>query len=265
MSKFIVSVFDSEKSAYEGSQALLDLQRDGNIVVFADAVITKDSNGVVNIEQAADEGPVGTATGMLVGTLIGALAGPSGAAAGAAVGALAGSFSDLYNVSVDSEFLTDVGDLMQPGKSAVVAEVAEGWTTPLDTRMEELGGNVFRRYRIDVEDAQIERDIEAANRELDELEDELEQATEETREAIQAKIDSAKARIQSLKENATAKVHSLKEEAESKITKINEQISTAKEDVRTKFEKTRDQIKADYEVRSEKLSQAAQLTKEALT
>ena len=146
MSKFIVSVFDNETAAYEGSRAMLDLHAEGNIVLFAGAVISKDSKGTVQIEDAADEGPIGTATGMLVGSLIGAFAGPAGMAIGAAAGGTGGWFADMYNVGVDGQFLQDVGDLMQPGKSAVVAEIAEGWTTPLDTRIEELGGTVFRRY-----------------------------------------------------------------------------------------------------------------------
>ena len=278
MSKFIVAVFENEKAAYEGSQAMLDLHRDGNIAVFAGAVITKDANGVVNIEDAVDEGPAGTATGMLVGTLIGALGGAAGAAAGASAGAaaatmaagmtggtLAGWYSDLYSVGVDGQFLSDVGDLMEPGKSAVVAEVEEGWTAPLDARMEELGGTVFRRYRIDVEDAQIEREIEAANRELDELEEELNQAADETEEAIQERVDAAKARLRSLQDRAAAKVDSLNAEAEAKVSKLNDQIATAKVEAKAKFEKARDQIQADYEVRAQKLSEAAQLTKEALT
>ena len=206
MSKFIVSVFDSEKAAYEGSRALKDLHQDGNIVVFADAVITKDDQGVVQIQEAADEGPIGTATGMLVGGLLGALAGPAGMAVGVAAGGTAGWISDLHNVGIDTQFLSDVGELMHPGKSAVVAEIAEGWTTPLDTRMEKLGGTVFRRFRADVEDAQIEREIEASNRELDELEAEWEQAVGEAKDKLQAKVDAAKTRLTALNERAKNKL-----------------------------------------------------------
>ena len=265
MNKFIVSVFDSEKAAFEGSRALKDLHQDGNIVIFADAVITKDDQGAVQIQEAADEGPIGTATGMLVGGLVGALAGPAGMAVGAAAGGTAGWISDLHNVGVDTEFLSDVGELMLPGKSAVVAEIAEGWTTPLDTRMEELGGTVFRRFRADVEDAQIEREIEASNRELDELEAEWEQAVGEAKDKLQAKVDAAKTRLTALDEKATNKLASLKEESDAKIERLNAQIAKAGDDVKAKYEKARDQLKVDYEGRSAKLSESARLTKEALT
>ena len=154
---------------------------------------------------------------------------------------------------------------MLPGKSAVVAEISEGWITPLDTRMEELGGTVFRRYRADVEDAQIEREIEASNRELDELEAEWEQAVGEAKNKLQAKVDAAKTRLTALNEKAKNKLASLKEEADAKIEKLNAQIAKAGDDVKAKYEKTRDQLKADFEVRSKKLAESARLTKEALT
>ena len=223
MSKFVVSVFDDEKAAYEGSKAMLSL----------DAVITKDSNGVVQIEDAVDEGPMGMATGMMIGTLIGGLGGAAGMAAGASAGAagaalaagaaggtMGGWFADLYNVGVDAEFLNDVGTLMTPGKSAVVAEIAEGWTIP-------LGGTVFRRYRIDVEDEQIERDIDATNRELDELEEEWDQAVGEAKEKLKVKVDAAREKLSALNDKANAKLESLKKEAHAKIEKMNQQITNA--------------------------------------
>ena len=181
MSKFVVAVFDDEKSAYNGSRALEQLDIEGSVAVYSAAVVSKDSEGTVQVEDAADEGPIGTATGMLMGSLIGAFGGPAGLAVGAAAGALGGWMADLYNVGVDGEFLNDVSRVLTPGKYALIAEVAEGWTAPLDTRMEELGGTVFRRWRIDVEDEQIERDIEATNQELNDLEEEWNQSVGEAK------------------------------------------------------------------------------------
>ena len=68
---------------------------------------------------------------------------------------------DLANLGVGEDFLTEVAEYLQPGKAAVVAEVWEEWTVPVDTRMEALGGVVFRRSRNEVLDIVIERDVEA--------------------------------------------------------------------------------------------------------
>ena len=115
-------------------------------------------------------------------------------------------------------------------RNAVVAEVAEGWTTSLDTRMEELGGTVFRRYRIDVEDNQIEREIDATNRELDELEAEWDQAVGETKDKLKAKVDAARTKLSDLNDKANKKLDSLKAEADAKIAKMDEQIGKAKDE-----------------------------------
>ena len=48
---------------------------------------------------------------------------------------------------------------LQPGKFAVVAEIQEDWTTPVDTRMEAIGGKVFRRALSEVKHAVNEEDV----------------------------------------------------------------------------------------------------------
>ncbi len=265
MSKFIVTVFDNEKAAYDGSRALRELYNEGSIVVYAAAIISKDENGEVQIKDGADEGPIGTATGMLIGSLIGAFGGPAGMAVGAYAGSLSGWMVDLYNVGVSTEFLDDVASVLTPGKYAVVAEVAESWTAPLDTRMEELGGTVFRRWRIDVEDEQIERDIEATNRELDELEEEWSNAVGEAKEKLKVKVDATRDKLQALNDKADKKMASLESEANAKIEKLDEQISKATDDLKTKFEKRREELKADFDKRIAKLKEANQTKAEAVS
>src|SRR5512139_380331 len=155
MDKIVVVVFDSESKAYEGSLALQELQNEGSINLYAKAVIAKDANGKVEVKQAGDMGPVGTAVGLLTGSLIGVLGGPVGLAVGAGVGTYGGMLYDLANLGVGVDFLDEVGQSLQPGKAAVVAEVWEEWTTPVDDRMGALGGVAFRRMRGEIEDAQF--------------------------------------------------------------------------------------------------------------
>jgi hypothetical protein len=50
---------------------------------------------------------------------------------------------------VDVTFLDDVSRGLTNGKFAVLAEIKESWTTPVDTRVHKLGGIVFRRLRGD--------------------------------------------------------------------------------------------------------------------
>ncbi len=83
MDKFVAAVVDDESTAYNATEALKDLHGRGDLVIYAHGVITKDADGKVELKQAADEGPIGTAFGMLMGALVGVLAGPAVVAGGA--------------------------------------------------------------------------------------------------------------------------------------------------------------------------------------
>jgi uncharacterized membrane protein len=265
MSKYIVSVFDEEKAAYDGARALGQLYDEGSIAVYEGAVLAKDASGEVRVLDGLEEAPFGTLGGMLLGSLVGVLGGPAGMVMGAAAGSLSGMFMDLNIAGVGDEFLDDVARELSPGSFAVVAEVEEGWTMPLDTRMEALGGTVYRSWRIDVEDAQIERDIEATNREIDELKQEWKQGSDEAKAKLQAKVDAAKAKLQGLQDRAKKKVETLQQEVEAKARKLDEQIAKADGDFKNKLEKARADLKTVYEQRATKLKEAGALAAEALT
>jgi len=94
MDKIIVVIFETESNAYEGCKVLKELDVEGAITLYAIAVIAKDTQGKVSIKQAVDEGPLGTAVGLVTGSLIGLLGGPAGIAFGASVGTLGGTYMD---------------------------------------------------------------------------------------------------------------------------------------------------------------------------
>jgi len=75
MDRMLVVVFDSENKAYEGKQALSQLESEGSIAVYAYAVIGKNSDGTTTLKQGDDPGPLGTLVGTSLGSLIGLLGG----------------------------------------------------------------------------------------------------------------------------------------------------------------------------------------------
>lgn len=207
MSKYVVVTFPTEVKAYEGMRALQGLHDEGDLTVYAAAVLTKDAEGHLTLREEQDQGPAGTAVGSLIGGLIGAFGGPVGLAAGMAGGALIGSMIDLNDAGVGTEFLTDVAARLEEAQAAVVAEVEEGWVLPLDTRMEVLDGVVLRRHRIDVEAERLDREIDALNREMDELDAEIAQASAEAKAKLEGKRERARARLQKAQDRAKARVH----------------------------------------------------------
>lgn len=264
MDKMIVTVFDSEKQAYEGSQALQQLESEGSIGLYAVAVISKDSEGKVELKQAADQGPLGTAVGMLTGSLIGLLGGPVGMAVGSITGASLGSIDDLNHAGVDAQFLAEVSEELLPGSSAVVAEVAEGWTTPLTTRMENIGGVVLRRRRTEVVDDQIRGEIAAQKAELAELQAEFDQAVGDAKERLKASVESVETKLTAAVNKANDFARQLENEATAKVAALEAQIAKAGADVKTKFETRIQEIRDDYASRAAKLKKAGTLTAEAI-
>ena len=161
MSKFVVIVFPNETQAYQGVRAMKELHAEGSLTLYSMAVVVKDAEGKLAIKDAAEKGPLGTAVGALAGGLVGVVGGPVGMLAGSFGGTLVGSLFDIANYGVSADFVAKVSSELTFGKSAVVAEIVESWTTPLDTRMEPLGGVVLRTWRADFEDEQIAKQIAA--------------------------------------------------------------------------------------------------------
>ena len=261
----IVVVFDNERNAYEGSNALKDLHAEGNITLYASAVIAKDAGGKVSVKQMDDPGPMGTGVGLVTGTLIGLLGGPVGVAVGASAGTFGGMLYDSAKVGVGEDFLEEVSIEMKPGRVAVVAEVREDWVMPLDTRMEAVGGVVIRRMRGEVLDSQIERDATALNAEIAALKAEHAQARWESKEKLQVKINATKARLQETRDRAEAAAEATEIEMDAKVKALKEQVAKAKGSAKAKLEARTAEVQSEYKKRSKKLHQAWELTKDALS
>lgn len=264
MSKMLVVVFDEESKAFEASRALLQLHAEGSISAYAGAIIARDEDGRISVKDDIDEGPIGTALGMMTGALVGMFAGPQGAILGAAMGSVMGATADLINLGVGVDFVDEVGTELEPGKVALVAEISEYWTTPVDTRMEELGGTVIRRNRLDVEDEQIQREIDAAKADYEALKAEIKASNEENKARLKSKLDAAKAKLEASADRAKAKMDSLEAEGEAKKEAVEKQISKARDENKAKLQERKAELKESYDKRKRKLDAAWVLARESL-
>jgi uncharacterized membrane protein len=249
MDKMLIVVFDSERQAYEGTRVLKELHDDGTITLYGESLIVKDADGTVAVKQAADQGPLGTAVGLVTGSLVGLLGGPVGLLVGAATGTVGGALFDIGTSVVGSDFLSEAAKGLQPGKAAVVAEVEEEWVLPLDTRMAAMGGTVFRRTRGEVANAQIERDIAAMEADIAAMEAEYQQASGEAETELRASIDAAKAQLQHARGRAKGRVQATQRKAEAKIAALKKQADRARAERKAKIDKRAEEVKADYEER----------------
>ena len=228
MDRMLVVVFDNEPKAYEGKQALLDLDGEGSISVYAYAVLAKRGDGTTTVKQGDDMGPLGTLLGTSFGSLIGLLGGPVGLAVGAASGFVAGAGADLDNARIGDDFIEDVTKVLTPNKVAVVAEVEEDWTTPVDTRMEAIGGTVFRRALSQVRDTVDNEEIAAMKADLAQMKAEMAKAHADRKAKLQDKINRLDSKIQAQLQKAKERREAAERQAQAKIQVLKAKAAAAK-------------------------------------
>ena len=263
MNKILISVFDTEQAAFQGVSALKDLHRDGDITMYASAVIAKDAEGHVEVREAADRGPIGTLVGIVTGGFVGLLGGPVGVAVGAYVGGTGGALYDLFNAGFGTDIVGEVSAALTPGKAAVVADVDEYWVTPVETRLGELGATTFRRLPGEVLDEQLTREAEASKAEVEQLQAELREESGEGKAKVQAAIETQQRKLKALEARIDAAIDQHKAELDAKLTTLRTQWDEARGRQKERIDARIAEIKASHEARQAKLHRARELAKEA--
>ena len=223
MERMLVVVFDNEKKAYEGKSTLSTLELEGEISIYADAVIVKHADGTISVKEQDDYGPLGTLIGTSVGALIGVLGGPVGFAIGATTGLTLGGLVDLDSLLVGDDFLNDVSRSLTPNKVALVAQIEETWTTPVDTRMEAIGGTVFRRSLAEVRQDLEDREIAAMKADVAQLKEEIKTANADRKAKLQKKVADLESKIDAKQADATAhrKAFEARQQSKKQVLKKN--------------------------------------------
>jgi uncharacterized membrane protein len=223
MERILAVVFDNEKKAYEGKTALRQVEQDGDIVIYGGAVVTKHADGTATAKEFDDLGGIGGIAGTALGSLIGLLGGPVGVAVGAMTGLAVGAIADVDNARVGEDFVADLFKTLTPNKVAVVAEVDEEWTTPVDTRMETIGGTVYRRSMWEVRDTADEKEIAAMKADLAQLKAEQAKVNAERKAKLQKKADQLQAKIDAQQKKATERqaAFQARQKSKSEVLKNN--------------------------------------------
>jgi uncharacterized membrane protein len=226
MERMLVVVFDNETKAYEGKSALSQLAAEGSITLYGGAVVTKHADGTASVlEFDGLVGPLGTLAGTAIGSLVGLLGGPVGLSVGAVTGMTVGALYDLDNVGVGEDFIEDVSSYLTPNKVAIVAEVDEDWTTPVDTRMEDIGGIVFRRALREVRKDLRDEDIAAMKADAAQFKEEMSKANATRKAKLQKKIDELQAKIDAQQSKAKERraAFEARQKAKAEVLKKNAQ------------------------------------------
>ena len=222
MDKLLIVTFNNETDAFKGLDAIQNLNEEGDIELYAASVLSKDKNGKVAVKTESDEGPMGTAVGMLTGAMLGVLGGPAGMFVGTTAGGYAGLLVDIANAGVDDDFVDEVSKTMLPGKTMIIAEVEEDWETPIDTKMAQFDGQVIRRPRSKV----IKEEVAG---EWTDFKKEIKDAQTKTKAAAQKTVVSIRQRLNQIQAKTDAKVKAAEDKRKSRSKKLNQAKKLAKE------------------------------------
>jgi hypothetical protein len=162
MDNYVAIVVDNDAAAFNVLHEIWKLDDRGDVTVHGAAVTNRDKFGYTQVAHKDTDPGVRTVLGLGIGALLGALAGPVGAAAGttiaagtaagigAAAGGVAGLTGDAIKADEHDQAAYETSFVLKPGQSAVIAEVSEDWTTPIDEVAKRYGGTIYRRAKSDI-------------------------------------------------------------------------------------------------------------------
>jgi hypothetical protein len=149
-------------------------------------------------------------------------------------------------VGLTDEFVDDVGRALTPDKAAVVADIAEEWLAPLDTRMEGIGGVVFRRTLTVEKATQEDRDAAAHRADIEDLKVQRAQARTDELAEIDAKIDKLRAKLENAIERKRTKMRSRQQQREARIRALQAKADQADGEFRRRQEARIAELRRDY-------------------
>ena len=138
----VIGYVDGHRAA-EVMGALKEPQQE-HVLELDDAVyVTKDFAGEIELHQSVHPAASGASRGAFWGLVVGALllAPVAGMAVGAGAGAVRGALRD---VGIDDNFVSDVGELMGPGNSAIFLLVRKATPDKVLPLLSSFGGTVLR-------------------------------------------------------------------------------------------------------------------------
>ena len=247
----MVIVFDDRNAALAGLEALRQLDREAEISLFEAKMVVKEETGAVQlIENPEDTDSSVFGVHTIVGAFIGLLAGPIGLFAGAAAGALIAFGVELDRAGVTDEFVADVSTALTPGKVAVVADVMEDWMTPLNSRIEQIGGVIFRRTRTQVKHTQRNLDAAAHRAEMEQLKAERAKARSDRLAQIDARIDAVRKKLEDALERDRRKMLFRQNQRDARIQALQAKADQSQGEIRRRLEARIAEVRRDYEERA---------------
>ena len=135
--------FDQVEPAKAGMRSLKQLSKQERSAVLAAALLVKDAEGKISMEEMGDiDKKHGALFGAVAGGLLGLVGGPAGLAVAAAAGAVAGrATAKRIDLGFPEELLKAAADRLESGRSAILALVEKGSVDKLSAALASSGGS----------------------------------------------------------------------------------------------------------------------------
>lgn len=263
ISSFIIAALPDGPRAHAAALALAALHDEGSIALFGIGMMAREASGAVVVRPVPGAPRSPALEALLAATV--AHGGRPSAEAAAELEALA-------SFCMEADLVHAVLSALPPGGVGIVGEVTEHRLAPVDARIASLGGIVLRRHRVDIRELRVQREIEALEAELGELELELAGADADagaagalrtravaTRRRLAAALAQARSLEARLQEEAAARTAALVRQAA-----LAEAEAEAKARAQAQIEQAILRMREDSGQRSEALRRAIRLASEAL-
>ena len=141
MSNLIVMTFNTRDEAGKVRQTLRELEHAGRMRLDDAAVIHKDAEGKLDVDNEVDRGvKTGAIGGGILGLVLSFFFPLAGLVVGAAGGALVGRMADL---GIDPQFVEDVSASLQPNSSALFVIVRDADPTVAIAALRPYQGTLY--------------------------------------------------------------------------------------------------------------------------
>lgn len=152
MENIVVATFDQTDAALQGLREIQKLDDAGKLRLRSATVVERRTDGTWRTADDDEKAAFGASVaGGLLGTLVGVLAGPLGMLLGGAAGLMAGEVIDISEDEARELIHEQMIRRVPPGTTALVGDVEEPVSHPLDDALGKLGAHVMRWPRAEVQ------------------------------------------------------------------------------------------------------------------